>query len=44
MAIDPNFIEVNEITDYWTFLRSVSRGVGGKINNDYNELFVYLFR
>ncbi|XP_061399165.1 transmembrane protein 18 [Musca vetustissima] len=23
MAIDPNFIEVNEITDYWTFLRSI---------------------
>lgn len=23
MAIDPNIIEVNEITDYWSFLMSV---------------------
>lgn len=24
MAIDPNFVEVNEVTDYWSFLMSVS--------------------
>lgn len=25
MTIDPNMIEVNEITDYWSFLMSVSK-------------------
>lgn len=24
MEIDPNFVEINEITDYWSFLMSVS--------------------
>ncbi|XP_075168415.1 transmembrane protein 18 [Haematobia irritans] len=23
MAIDPNFVEVNEVTDYWSFLMSI---------------------